>query len=513
MSQSAARRRALLSVSDKRGLPRFAKRLLEAGYELVSTGGTAKLLAEHGIEHTPVSDITGFPEIMDGRVKTLHPKVHGGLLGRLPTDAAVMQEHDIAPIDILVVNLYPFEETVARPGATRNEIIENIDIGGPAMVRAAAKNHQRVAVIVAPEDYDSVTEQLGDGIDEPTRVKLAAKAFAHTAAYDSAIAQHLEADRHPLSLTRAWTLDGLLRYGENPHQQGAFYRERNAAPGTLGAAELLQGKALSYNNLADADAALGCVREFSEPTVVIVKHANPCGVASSDNLLTAYDRAFGCDPQSAFGGIIAINGELKGDLASAIIDRQFVEVILAPSVSEAALEVLSAKPRVRVLETGHWDALQPTQTLKWISGGVLVQDEDSGGIQASDLTVATRKKPTAEQLADLRFAWRVCKHVKSNAIVIAGNQCAFGVGAGQMSRVMSVRIASTRAAESEHSTMPRVLASDAFFPFADGIDEAAKAKVDAIIQPGGSMRDDEVIAKADELGIAMVLTGMRHFRH
>lgn len=513
MSHSAARRRALLSVSDKRGLPQFAAQLLEAGFELISTGGTAKLLAEHGIEHTPVSAVTHFPEIMDGRVKTLHPKIHGGLLGRLPTDAAVMEEHDITPIDVLVVNLYPFEETVARPGATRNEIIENIDIGGPAMVRAAAKNHHRVAVVVSPEDYEAIAAQLPDGVNDATRARLAAKAFAHTAAYDSAIARHLESDRYPASITRAWSLDGLLRYGENPHQEGAFYRERSAPTGTIGAAELLQGKALSYNNLADADAALGCVREFSDPTVVIVKHANPCGVASDTDLQAAYDRAFGCDPQSAFGGIIAMNRELQADLARAIVDRQFVEVIIAPAVSEAALDVLSNKPRVRVLETGSWDALKPVQTLKWISGGLLMQDEDCGGVLESDLKVVTKKQPTADQMADLLFAWRVCKHVKSNAIVIAGGQCAFGVGAGQMSRVMSVRIASTRADESEYSDAPRVLASDAFFPFADGIEEAAKARVEAIIQPGGSMRDDEVVAKADELGIAMVVTGMRHFRH
>ncbi|HLT90257.1 MAG TPA: bifunctional phosphoribosylaminoimidazolecarboxamide formyltransferase/IMP cyclohydrolase [Woeseiaceae bacterium] len=512
-------RRALLSVSDKRGLVPFARALSALGIEILSTGGTRRELAQAGIAAVEVSDRTGFPEIMDGRVKTLHPVVHGGLLGRRGIDDAVMSRHGIEPIDLLVVNLYPFEETVARKDASFADAIENIDIGGPAMIRAAAKNHASVAVVVDPADYDDVLARLeAGGLDDEYRRRLAARAFAHTAAYDTAITRYLSAAAGEDVLGERFLWSGTrissLRYGENPHQRAAFYRDAHPAAGSLAAARQLQGKDLSYNNIADADAALECVRQFQEPACVIVKHANPCGVALRDTLLAAYERAFATDPTSAFGGIIAFNRPLDAATARAVLERQFVEVIVAPEIEAEAREALQAKPNVRVLETGTPDdSPAPALELKKVSGGLLVQDADAGTISEQDLRVVTRVAPSPEQVRDLMFAWRVAKHVKSNAIVFCRETATIGVGAGQMSRVYSTRIAAIKAADEGLAVAGSVMASDAFFPFRDGIDAAAEHGIAAVIQPGGSVRDEEVIAAADEHGIAMVFTGMRHFRH
>ncbi len=511
-------RRALLSVSDKRGLTEFAQALAARDIEILSTGGTARQLAADGIDVVEVSARTGFPEIMDGRVKTLHPAIHGGLLGRRGTDDAVMAEHGIEPIDLLVVNLYPFEDTIARPDASVDDAIENIDIGGPAMIRAAAKNHASVSVVVDPDDYAAVIATLADGgPDDTLRRQLAAKAYAHTAAYDTAISRYLDGvlGAGPLGERALYAGRRIqtLRYGENPHQSAAFYRDQAAAPGSLAMAEQLQGKELSYNNIADSDAALGCVRQFERPACVIVKHANPCGVAVDDNILKAYERAFSTDPTSAFGGIIAFNRPLDATTARAIIDKQFVEVIVAPEIEPAAREVLATKKNVRVLRTGpHGDAAGAVDYKK-VAGGLLVQTVDDGRVTVGDLRTVTRKSPTAAQLDDLLFAWQVAKFVKSNAIVFCRDGMTIGVGAGQMSRVYSTRIAAIKAADEELTVAGSVMASDAFFPFRDGIDAAAEHGIAAIIQPGGSMRDDEVIAAADEHGIAMVFTAMRHFRH
>ncbi len=510
--------RALVSVSDKRGLKDFAGGLAGHGIEILSTGGTARQLAADGIDVVEVADKTGFPEIMDGRVKTLHPRIHGGLLGRRGIDDAVMAEHGIEPVDLLVVNLYPFEETVAREDSTIEDAIENIDIGGPAMIRAAAKNHADVTVVVDPADYEPILAALAaGGPDAEFRRRLAAKAFAHTAAYDTAIARYLTGvlgdgllgERALYAGTRIET----LRYGENPHQAAAFYRDQDAPAGSLALADKLQGKELSFNNIADADAALACVRQFAEPACVIVKHANPCGVAVDGNILKAYERAFSTDPTSAFGGIIAFNRALDATTARAILDKQFVEVIVAPEVEEAALGVLATKRNVRVLRTGARAAGGGAVDFKKVSGGLLVQTEDDGSVTESELRTVTRRGPREDELRDLLFAWRVCKFVKSNAIVFCRDRMTVGVGAGQMSRVYSTRIAAIKAADEKLEVRGAVLASDAFFPFRDGIDAAAEHGVAAIIQPGGSMRDDEVIAAADEHGIAMVFTGMRHFRH
>lgn len=515
--------RALLSVSDKTGIVEFATRLHELDIELLSTGGTARLLAEAGLPVTEVSSHTGFPEMMAGRIKTLHPKIHGGLLGRRGTDDAVMQEHDIAPIDLVVVNLYPFAETVARADCTLPDAIENIDIGGPTMLRAAAKNHADVTVVIDPQDYDRVLTQIraNGATDEPTRFDLALKTFEHTAQYDGAIANYLgtvkqdgERDTFPRTFNSQFQLKQTMRYGENPHQQAAFYTEKVPASGSVSAAEQLQGKALSYNNIADTDAALECVKVFTEqPACVIVKHANPCGVATGKDLLTAYDRAFQTDPTSAFGGIIAFNRELDADTAKAIIERQFVEVIIAPAISEAAQAIVSEKRNVRLLQCGDFAAGQHGFDFKRVNGGLLVQDRDVQIVTENELKVVTRNSPDAAQMADLLFAWRVAKFVKSNAIVYAKDQQTVGIGAGQMSRVVSSRIAGIKAADAGLTVPGAVMASDAFFPFRDGLDAAAEAGISAVIQPGGSMRDEEVIAAADEHGIAMVFTGMRHFRH
>ncbi|MEJ2128211.1 MAG: bifunctional phosphoribosylaminoimidazolecarboxamide formyltransferase/IMP cyclohydrolase [Woeseiaceae bacterium] len=511
-------RRALLSVSDKRGLIPFAEGLTDLGVEILSTGGTCRALREAGIDVVEVSEKTGFPEIMDGRVKTLHPKIHGGLLGRRGTDEAVMDEHGIEPIDLLAVNLYPFEQTIAREDATIDDAIENIDIGGPAMIRAASKNHDGVAVVVDPDDYENVLESLkADQLSLQARRKLAAKAYAHTASYDTAITKYLSNSlgEDPLGdrILYSGRLVERMRYGENPHQEAGFYIDQRAQQGSLATAEQLQGKALSYNNIADSDAALECVKQFEVPACVIVKHANPCGVAVAGNILEAYEKAFKTDPTSAFGGIIAFNQPLDARTAKTIIDRQFVEVIVAPEIDEDASKALKEKKNVRVLRTGPWGETTAGFDFKKVSGGLLVQGSDMGVITADDLKVVTEKSPTPGQIEDMLFAWKVVKYVKSNAIIFCKDNMTIGVGAGQMSRVYSTKIAAIKAADEGLDVKGSVMASDAFFPFRDGIDAAAETGISAIIQPGGSMRDDEVIQAANEHGLAMVFTGMRHFRH
>lgn len=511
-------RRALVSVSDKTKLVPFVSELTAMGVEILSTGGTCKILREAGIAAIEVSEKTGFPEIMGGRVKTLHPVIHGGLLGRRGTDEAVMTQHGIEPIDLLCVNLYPFESTIAREDATLDDAIENIDIGGPAMLRAASKNHDGVMVVVRPDDYESVVAALKD--DEVTlemRRRLAARAYAHTAAYDAAITTYLSKSLgdDPLGETMLYAGHRIetMRYGENPHQNAAFYRDQQASPGSLATAKQHQGKALSYNNIADSDAALDCVKQFREPACVIVKHANPCGVATGASITDAYQKAFSTDPTSAFGGIIAFNRTLDAKTAKSIIDKQFVEVIVAPQIEAAALDITSARKNLRVLETGEFQQATPGFEFKKVSGGLLIQDADLGSITEKDLKVVTELAPTAEQLRDMLFAWTVVKYVKSNAIIFCRDGMTIGVGAGQMSRVYSTKIAAIKAADENLEIRGSVMASDAFFPFRDGIDAAAETGISAIIQPGGSMRDDEVIAAANEHGLAMVFTGMRHFRH
>ncbi|KFN42373.1 bifunctional phosphoribosylaminoimidazolecarboxamide formyltransferase/IMP cyclohydrolase [Arenimonas oryziterrae] len=515
-------RRALLSVSDKTGVLELARALAGLGVELLSTGGTAKTLREAGIAVRDVSDVTGFPEIMDGRVKTLHPKIHGGLLGRSGTDDAVMAEHGIAPIDLLVVNLYPFAATVAKPDCGYDDAIENIDIGGPAMLRAAAKNHARVSVVVDPADYAVLLDALAaGGTTIAQRRGFAAKTYAHTSAYDGQITQWLSPRAADPTTPEAWPhtfnlsldLASALRYGENPHQRGALYIEKIAPQGIVATARFLQGKELSYNNLADADAALECVKAFDAPACVIVKHANPCGVAVAADLLTAYDRAYAVDPTSAFGGIIAFNRPLDAVTAAEILKRQFVEVVLAPAIAADALPHFAKKPNVRVLATGELGAGHGALEFKRIAGGLLVQDADTDQLQAADLKIVSKLAPTPAQMSDLLFAWKVAMYVKSNAIVYARDAQTIGIGAGQMSRVVSAKIAGLKAEEAGLVVPGSVMASDAFFPFRDGIDAAAAAGISAVIQPGGSMRDSEVIAAADEHGMAMVFTGRRHFRH
>ena len=514
-------RRALLSVSDKAGVVELARALEQRRVEILSTGGTARLLAANGIVVREVASYTGFPEIMDGRVKTLHPKIHGGLLGRRGVDDAVMAQHGIAPIDLLVVNLYPFAQTVARPGCSYAEAIENIDIGGPAMLRAAAKNHESVLVVVDPADYALVLKELDThqgGSDPATRAHLAAKAFAHTAGYDAMVAAYLGSRERDASFPAALPLvfDKIqdLRYGENPHQRAAFYRDPAAHGASVARAQVVQGKDLSYNNIADADTAIECVRQFADPACVIVKHANPCGVALAGTPGEAYERAYRTDPTSAFGGIIAFNRALDAQTARAITERQFVEVLAAPSIDADAAQVLAAKPNVRVLALG--DLAAPAAAgpeLRSVTGGLLVQSRDLEDLRGSELRIPTRRQPSPEELLDLRFAWTVCRFVKSNAIVLARERATIGVGAGQMSRVYSTRLAAMKAADEKLPVAGAVMASDAFFPFRDNLDVAAGFGVRAVIQPGGSLRDAEVIAAADEHGMAMVFTGMRHFRH
>ena len=515
-------RRALISVSDKTGIVEFAKALAAGGVEILSTGGTCRLLRDEGVTVVEVSDHTGFPEMMDGRVKTLHPKIHGGILGRRGVDDAVMDEHDIPAIDLVVVNLYPFEATVARPDCTLEDAVENIDIGGPTMVRAAAKNHRDVAIVVSSGDYARVLEELAayDGHTTlATRFDLAIRAYEHTAAYDGMIANHFGrlteggSEQYPRTFNMQLEKVQEMRYGENPHQSAAFYRDSRQTEIGISNAEQLQGKALSYNNVADTDAALECVKGFDAPACVIVKHANPCGVAVAEDLISAYDLAFHTDTESAFGGIIAFNRPLDGATAAAIVERQFVEVIIAPEVSDEAMAAVAAKENVRLLRTGQWSTPVPARDFKRVNGGLLVQDRDDGMVTRGDLKVATEREPTHAEWDDLLFAWKVAKFVKSNAIVYAAQQRTVGVGAGQMSRVNSARIAAIKAEHAGLEVRGAVMASDAFFPFRDGIDNAAERGIAAVIQPGGSMRDEEVIAAANDAGMAMVFTGMRHFRH
>ena len=515
-------RRALLSVSDKTGLGELAGRLAALDIELLSTGGTARALREAGIAVRDVSEVTGFPEIMDGRVKTLHPRIHGGLLGRRGIDEAVMEEHGIAPIDLLVVNLYPFEATIAQADVSEAEAIENIDIGGPAMLRAAAKNHAHVSVVVDPADYVRLLDALGaGGTTLALRRQLAAKAYAHTARYDGMVASWVGAraegdgvQEFPPTLHLSLQRRQTLRYGENPHQAGALYIETHPPEGSIAVARMLAGKELSYNNIADADAALECVKSFEQPACVIVKHANPCGVAVADDIGTAYERAYQCDTTSAFGGIIAFNRELDAHTATVLLGRQFVEVVIAPSIGHDVAGVFARKPNVRLLVSGSWPRHPPTaMDYKRISGGMLAQTADSDALGIADLRIVSRSAPSVSELDDLLFAWRVAMHVKSNAIVYARDRATIGIGAGQMSRVISARIAGIKAADAGLQVTGSVMASDAFFPFRDGIDAAATAGIRAVIQPGGSMRDDEVIGAADEHGMAMVFTGRRHFRH
>ena len=509
--------RALISVSDKTGILELAQTLASKNIEILSTGGTAKLLADNSIPVIEVSDYTGFPEMMAGRVKTLNPKIHGGILARRGLDEGVMADNDINPIDLVVVNLYPFQATIANPDCTLEDAIENIDIGGPAMLRSSAKNHASVTVVVDAQDYQMVIDEINTNGDTTleTRTKLALKTFEHTAAYDGAIANYLGKGEDGFSNTMNLQFNKVqsMRYGENPHQNAAFYVESNIAESCVASSTQFQGKEMSYNNMADADAALECVRSFDEPCCVIVKHANPCGVAVRDNIHNAYLDAFKTDPTSAFGGIIAFNRPLDKDTAQDIIDKQFVEVIIAPSVDNDAKEVLSAKQNVRALECGDLSTAQPSLDFKRVTGGLLVQDKDLGVITEDDIKCVSEIQPTAEQIKDLLFAWKVAKTVKSNAIVYVKNEMTIGVGAGQMSRVYSAKIAGIKAADEGLVVEGSVMASDAFFPFRDGIDAAAQAGIKAIIQPGGSMRDNEVIEAANEHGIAMVFTGMRHFKH
>lgn len=527
--RTQAIRRALISVSDKTGLTEFARALHERGVEILSTGGTSRLLTEVGVPVQEVSEHTGFPEIMGGRLKTLHPRIHGGILGRRGIDEGVMRENEIQPIDLVVVNLYPFEETVANPDCDLAHAIEQIDIGGPALLRAAAKNHAAVTVVVDTADYGRVLTEMTDNdgaVSDATRFDLAVKAFEHTAAYDGAIANHLgrlveaaedqaaaAADGLPRTFNLQFRKRQSLRYGENPHQHAAFYVARDRTEASIASAAQLQGKALSYNNIADADAALECIKQFAgAPACVIVKHANPCGVAIGATLLEAYERAFSTDPESAFGGIIACNRELTLDVARAIVERQFVEVIIAPSVSDEASNAVATKKNVRLLACGEWGEQRGALfDFKRVRDGLLVQDADLR--LSAELKVATDLVPTEAQMQDLLFTWRVAKFVKSNAIVFGRDGMTIGVGAGQMSRVNSARIAAIKAEQAGLVVTGAVMASDAFFPFRDGIDQAAENGITAVIQPGGSMRDDEVIAAANEHGMAMVLTGMRHFRH
>jgi phosphoribosylaminoimidazolecarboxamide formyltransferase/IMP cyclohydrolase len=509
-------KRALLSVSDKSGVVDLARALGALGVDILSTGGTARLLQKEGIAVTEVSAHTGFAEMLDGRVKTLHPKIHGGLLARrdLPEHMEAIRAEGIAPIDLLAVNLYPFAATVADPDCTLEAAIENIDIGGPAMLRAGAKNYVGVVVLVDPADYARALSELRAGdVSEATRFELAKKAFAHTAAYDGAIANYLSSRDGGFPETLTLQLHKLqdLRYGENPHQRAAFYRDARAIAGSLASYRQVQGKELSYNNIADADAAWECVKSFADPACVIVKHANPCGVAIGNDLLEAYDRALRCDPVSAFGGILAFNRALDRATAQAL-GNQFAEVIIAPRVEAEAQRELAAKPSLRVLEVPVSHEVQ-AHDYKRVGGGLLVQASDSQLLDEKALKVVTKKKPSDAQRADLLFAWRVAKFVKSNAIVFCAGGATLGIGAGQMSRLDSVRVAALKAKDAKLDLKGAVVASDAFFPFRDGLDALADAGAAAVIQPGGSVRDAEVIAAADERGIAMVFTGMRHFRH
>ena len=522
MAESANKiKRALISVSDKSGIVDLANALVnQFNIEIISTGGTLKELVEAGVPAIEVSSFTGFPEMMDGRVKTLHPKVHGGILARRDLDQEVMQENDILPIDLVVVNLYPFAETIAKENVTLEMAIENIDIGGPSMVRSSAKNNKYVSIVVDPKDYLPVLDEMkkNDGaLTQETRSSLARKAFEHTASYDSTIASYLSSlgsEDFPSSIFGKYKIKEQMRYGENPHQKAAFYIEDSKIKTGLGNAIQIQGKQLSYNNIADTDAAIECVRTFEEPSCVIVKHANPCGVASSNKDITeAYQNAFESDPTSAFGGIIAINRKLDGKTALRINDNQFVEVIVAPGIDEEAKEVLAKKENIRLLDLQTMD--DPVRGYKFMSvtDGLLMQETDNGQISEKDFKIVTKRQPTKEEIKDCLFAWKVCKFVKSNAIIFAKDNQTIGIGAGQMSRIDSTQIAASKAKERGFETKGCSMASDAFFPFRDGIDAATAMGISSIIQPGGSIRDDEVIEAADEANVAMIFTGMRHFRH
>ncbi|MFP6814389.1 MAG: bifunctional phosphoribosylaminoimidazolecarboxamide formyltransferase/IMP cyclohydrolase [Pseudomonadales bacterium] len=508
--------RALLSVSDKTGIVELAGRLAGLGVELLSTGGTWQTIADAGVAVTEVSAHTGFPEMMDGRVKTLHPKIHGGILARRDLDEAVMKENGIDAIDLVVVNLYPFESTIAREDCSEELAVENIDIGGPAMLRSAAKNHNDVLVVVDPADYAELLETLASqrGSDLALRRRLAVKAFRHTARYDALIAGYLGAEEpFPASLTISFEKIETMRYGENPHQAAAFYRDSRTRPGTVANLTQLQGKSLSYNNVADTDAALECVKVFDRPACVIVKHANPCGVAEDDTIQAAYEHAFATDPTSAFGGIVAFNRTLDETTLGGILEQQFVEVVIAPEITDAAIEVAKQKKNVRLLRAGDLSAGSRGLEFKMVGGGLLMQTADELCLDGQGMKTVSAREPTAQELADLMFAWKVAWFVKSNAIVYARNHQTIGVGAGQMSRVVSAKIASLKAADAQLQVIGSVMASDAFFPFRDGIDAAAEAGITAVVQPGGSVRDDEVIAAVDEHGMAMAFTGVRHFRH
>ena len=519
---ASGRALALISVSDKTGIIEFAHRLVALGYGLLSTGGTARALREAGLQVTEVSDHTGSPEIMGGRVKTLHPRIHGGLLGRAGEDDAVMAEQDIPRIDLAVINLYPFEAVTSRPDCRFEEAIENIDIGGPAMVRSAAKNFESVGVVTSPDQYAMVLERLeanGGILDRATRYALSVAAFNRVARYDDAISNYLSArtlDAEPATFPSqanpSFTKVADLRYGENPHQQAAWYRDPIPAVGSLATARQHQGKELSYNNIADADAAWECVRQFGETACAIIKHANPCGVAIAESVGRAYELAFATDPTSAFGGIIAFNRPLDAGTAAEIVERQFLEVLIAPDFGAETLAVLAAKKNIRVLQIATGEP-RPQQEFKRVGSGLLVQTSDFHPIDAGDCTVVSRRQPGTQEWADLMFAWKVARMVKSNAIVYAAGGRTVGIGAGQMSRVDSARIGRWKAEDAGLPIQGAVMASDAFFPFRDGIDTAGGAGIAAVIQPGGSMRDEEVIAAADEHGMAMVFTGIRHFRH
>jgi len=513
--------RTLISVSDKTEIVEFARALIRMGADIISTDGTASHLRSADITVQEVSEVTGFPEILGGRVKTLHPAIHGGLLGRLEVDTDSMEEHSIKPIDLLVVNLYPFETTVAQSECTFADAIEKIDVGGPAMIRAAAKNHERVAVVVDPQDYDSVISELkreGGELSPATRLNLAKKAFAHTACYDAAIWAYLRSNDNDTTLPEEYPV-GLrhhanLRYGENPHQQAGVYTTLPGGTGAVIGARQLQGKPLSFNNIADADAATECALTLDRAACVIVKHANPCGVAIAETSLEAYGKAYATDPKSAFGGVIAFNGKVDGPTAASMIDRQFIEVIIAPGFDDSAVEALRGKTNIRVLESGK---LRETPCgglqLHQIAGGMLVQDRDIASVSRSELTVVTERVPTDREVTDALLAWKVAKFVKSNAIVYCRDGATLGIGAGQTSRVMSAQIAALKAAEGGLGLRGAAMASDAFLPFRDGIDAGATHGVEVIIQPGGSVRDEEVIAAANEHGMAMLFTRMRHFRH
>ncbi|MCR4443419.1 MAG: bifunctional phosphoribosylaminoimidazolecarboxamide formyltransferase/IMP cyclohydrolase [Peptococcaceae bacterium] len=507
---------ALISVSDKRGLADFAKGLKSLGYAIVSTGGTARAIQEEGIEVTPVSEITGFPEILDGRVKTLHPGIHAGILAKQePDHFAQLEKLGIKPFDLVAVNLYPFRETVARPGVTLEEALENIDIGGPSMVRAAAKNYERVAVVVNPDRYPEILAQLREKgeIDRETRLRLAVEAFTHTAEYDMAISAYLSRVSKPNEFPDTWFVAGHkkqeLRYGENPHQKAAFYIKTNRSSGTLAGAQQLQGKELSYNNLVDLEAAWAVVREFEKPAATIIKHTNPCGTALGFDILEAYIRAFSADSISAFGGIIGLNREMD-ERTALEVSKTFMEAIIAPSFSKGALKVMAEKPNVRLLAMGEEKKQEKEYWIEPVSGGFLVQEWDEALLRKEDMQVVSQRKPDEAMLDELLFAWKVVKHVKSNAIVITKDKQTIGVGAGQMNRVGAARIALEQA---DSRARGAVLASDAFFPFSDTVELAARQGIKAVIQPGGSIRDEDTIKKADEYGLVMVFTGIRHFKH